>query len=497
MVCGFRGDLTMTLSENSELLSGRPAAGQGHARRTKIIATLGPATDSPEMIRQLILAGLNVARINMSHATPEQTRLTVQRIRSASEELQKRVGILMDLQGPAIRTGELHTSLNLKPGERIALTVRGEKSEEQRSVDVNYDQLVEDIKVGDTVVVDNGMIQLKVLEKRRNQLTCEVLTEGVLGSRRHINLPGVRVNLPALTDKDIKDVDLGIELGVDFIAMSFCREAADVLKLKAILDYRRAPQKVIAKLEDQEGIRNVHAIIDAADGIMVARGDLGMECPLEELPIIQRRVVKHCLIRGKPVIVATHMLESMIENPSPTRAEITDVSNAVYEQADAIMLSGETSVGRYPLKCIEIMDRIARRVERSGGANYAELAKMDSLGAKMVKSAYVMSKEVSAEALVVFTRRGNMARNAAWLRPLHSPIYAFTDNPTLLNQLTLLWGITPFLLEFGRNPEANFERSVQILKDRGLVHAGHNVVAVTEVDVGGKLIDTILMETVE
>lgn len=486
----------MALSENSEILAEHPAHLK-HARRTKIIATLGPATNTVETIEALIAAGMNVARINMSHATADTTRETVARIREASDRSQRRVGILMDLQGPAIRTGDLPTSLNLKPGERIALTVRGEKSEEQHSVDVNYDHLVDDIRTGDVVVVDNGMIQLRVLEKRRNQLTCEVLTEGVLGSRRHINLPGVRVNLPALTEKDIKDVELGIELGVDFIAMSFCREAADVMRLKAILDYRKAPQRVIAKLEDQEGIRNVNAIIEAADGIMVARGDLGMECPLEELPIIQRRVVKQCIVRGKPVIVATHMLESMIENPSPTRAEITDVSNAVYEQADAIMLSGETSVGRYPVKCIEIMDRIALRVERSGGANYAEKARMDSLGAKMVKSAHVLSQEVAAVALIVFTRKGSMARNAAWLRPLHSPIYAFTDNPTLLNQLTLHWGITPFLIEFGANPESNFERAVSVLKDRGLVHAGSNVVAVTEVDVGGKLIDTILMEAVE
>lgn len=486
----------MTLSENSEILPAHPAH-LVHMRRTKIIATLGPASDSAEMIDALISAGMNVARINMSHATPATTRETVARLREAANRRQRHIGILMDLQGPAIRTGDLPTSLNLKPGERIALTVRGEKSEEQRSVDVNYDQLVDDIRIGDVVVVDNGMIQLRVLEKRRNQLTCEVLTEGVLGSRRHINLPGVRVNLPALTDKDIKDVELGIELGVDYIAMSFCREAADVLRLKAILDYRKAPQRVIAKLEDQEGIRNVSAIIDAADGIMVARGDLGMECPLEELPIIQRRVVKQCIIRGKPVIVATHMLESMIENPSPTRAEITDVSNAVYEQADAIMLSGETSVGRYPVKCIEIMDRIAKRVERSGGANYAEKARMDSLGAKMVKAAFVLSQEVNAEALIVFTRKGSMARNAAWLRPLHSPIYAFTDSPILLNQLTLHWGTTPFLIEFAANPETNFDRAIKILKERGLVRAGSNVVAVTEVEVGGRLIDTILLEAIE
>ena len=468
-----------------------------HMRRTKIIATIGPATWDSAMMEKLILAGMDIARINMSHATADQARDICRNVREISTRLNRRVGVLMDLQGPAIRTGELSAALDLKPGETIALTVRGEVSEEQHSVDVNYDQLVDDIKVGDIVLVDNGTIQLKVLEKKRNQLKCEVLTQGTLGSRRHINLPGVRVNLPALTDKDIQDVELGVEIGVDFIAMSFCREAEDVLKLKAILDYKRAHQKVIAKLEDQEGVRNLQAIIEEADGIMVARGDLGIEVPYEELPIIQRRIVKSSIIRGKPVIVATHMLESMIENPSPTRAEITDVSNAVFEQADAIMLSGETSVGKYPIKCIEIMDRIAMRIERSGGANYGEMARMDSLGAKMVKSANVMSREVSAEALLVFTRTGNMARNAAWLRPLHSPLYAFTDNSKLLNQLTLNWGIRPYFLPFDSDPARNFDNAIAMLKQQSLVKAGSHVVAVTEVNIGGRLIDTILMETVE
>jgi len=466
-------------------------------RKTKIIATIGPATWDADMIEKLVAAGMDIARINMSHATAEQARATCERVRAASEKLGRRVGVMMDLQGRAIRTGELPVALDLKPGQTIALTVRGEVSEEKHSVDVNYDDLVDDIKVGDIVQVDNGAIQLKVLEKKRNQLKCEVLTQGTLGSRRHINLPGVRVNLPALTEKDIQDVELGIQIGVDFIAMSFCREAEDVVKLKAILDYRKTHQKVIAKLEDQEGVKNLHSIIGEADGIMVARGDLGIEVPYEELPIIQRKIVKSCVTRGKPVIVATHMLESMIENPSPTRAEITDVSNAVFEQADAIMLSGETSVGKYPIKCVEIMNRIACRIERSGGANYSELAKMDSLGAKMVKSANVMAKEVSADALMVFTRTGNMARNAAWLRPLHSPLYAFTDNPKLLSQLTLNWGIMPYPLVFNADPAKNFENAIEVLKKEGAVKAGNNVVAVTEVTISGRLIDTILMEKVE
>ena len=468
-----------------------------HQRKTKIIATIGPATLSAEMIEKLVLAGMDIARINMSHASADQARETCERVRAASEKLGRRVGVLMDLQGPAIRTGVLSSALDLKPGQTIALTVRGEVSEEEHSVDVNYDDLVNDISVGDVVLVDNGTIQLKVLEKKRNQLKCEVLTEGSLGSRRHINLPGVRVNLPALTDKDIQDVELGIQIGVDFIAMSFCREAEDVLKLRGILEYRKTHQKIIAKLEDQEGVRNLIPIIEEADGVMVARGDLGIEVPYEELPIIQRRIVKNCIIRGKPVIVATHMLESMIENPSPTRAEITDVSNAVFEQADAIMLSGETSVGKYPVKCIEIMDRIACRVERSGGANYSELAKMDSLGAKMMKSANVMASEVSAEAMMVFTRTGGMARNAAWQRPMHSPLYAFTDNSKLLNQLTINWGIHPFYLTFDNEPAKNFENAIHLLKEKALVKAGSNVVAVTEVTISGRLIDTILMETVE
>ncbi|HPA17650.1 MAG TPA: pyruvate kinase [Verrucomicrobiae bacterium] len=469
----------------------------GGIRRTKIIATLGPSTDTAEVIERLILAGMDMARINMSHATHEQVRRVVGKVREVSARLDRRVGIMMDLQGPAIRTGELPLALNLAPGQRIALTVRGEKSEEVRSVDVNYDQLVDDIRIGDTVLIDNGTIRLHVLEKKRNQLVCEVLNEGTLGSRRHINLPGVRVNLPALTDKDIADVELGIELGVDFIAMSFVREAQDVMKLRGIIDYRKAWQKIVAKLEDQEGIRNLDEIIAAADAVMVARGDLGIECPFEELPIIQRRIVKRSIVLGKPVIVATHMLESMIQNPCPTRAEITDVSNAVFEQADAIMLSGETSVGHHPVACVEMMDRIARRVERSGGANYAELAKMDRLGAKMVKSALVMAQEVRADAVIVFTRAGWMARNCAWLRPMHTPLYAFTDNPRLLNQLTLFWGIRPFQMPFSEDPAVTVAGAVAMLKERRLVRTGGNVVAVTEMNIRGRLVRTVLLETVE
>ncbi|WFB36734.1 pyruvate kinase [Kiritimatiellota bacterium B12222] len=468
-----------------------------NSRRTRIIATLGPATESPEMIKKMIEAGVNIFRINMSHAQHDQVRESVRIIREVSQKQITRVGIMMDSRGPEIRTGDIPNDLNLEAGQTIGITVRGEKSAEEYSVDVNYDQLVEDIRVGDVVLIDSGSIELKVDEKKRNQLVCKVLTPGTLKSRRHVNLPGVRVNMPSLTQQDKEDIKLGIEIGIDWFAMSFVREPKDVHELKAILNYHNAPQKVIAKLEDQEGIRNLDGIIEAADGIMVARGDLGIECPYEELPIIQRRMIKQCAQQGKPVIVATHMLESMISSPSPTRAEITDTANAVYEQADAIMLSGETSIGNYPLKCVEIMDRIACRIERSGGAGFYENVKMQSKFAKLVKSAAVLAEECNANALIVFTESGIIARNAARLRLVGTPIYAFSNDNNLLNQLPLYWGIHPSFLETSDDPEDNVSRAVAKLRDRGLLKIGNTVVAVTEVKINDRLVDTILMSTVE
>lgn len=466
-------------------------------RRTRIIATLGPATETPEMIETLIEEGVNIFRINMSHAKHDQVRKSVETIRKISHERVTRVGIMMDSQGPEIRTGEVPKDLPLAAGQIIGLTVRGEKSAEEVSVDVNYDELVEDIRVDDVVMIDNGTIELQVVEKARNQLSCKVLTPGTLKSRRHVNLPGVRVNLPSLTQQDKEDIKLGIEIGVDWFAMSFVREPEDVLQLKAILDYHNAPQKVIAKLEDQEGIKNLDEIIDAADGIMVARGDLGIECPFEELPIIQRRMVKKCAAKGKPVIIATHMLESMIENPSPTRAEITDTANAVYEQADAIMLSGETSIGSYPVKCVQMMNRIAARIERSGGAGFYDDVKMEDKFAKLVKSAAVLAEECQADALIVFTESGIIARNAARLRLVSTPIYAFSAVEDLLNQLPMYWGIQPSYLEMSQDPEDNLHRAMAKLIERGVLKRGQTVVSVTEVRMNDRLVDTIIMEDVE
>ncbi len=467
-------------------------------RRTKIIATLGPATDSPEMLGKLIDAGVNIFRLNMSHAPHDWVRRVVVDIRAASAARQKFTGIMMDTQGPAIRTGDLSVPLDLKPGQKFILTVCAERSEEEHSVNVNYENFINDISVGDVVLVDNGAIHMKVLAKNGNKVECEVLTEGTLGSRRHINLPGVKVSLPALTAKDIKDVALGLDVGVDYIALSFVRESRDLLQLKQLFDGEKCQPLVIAKIEDQEALRNLDAIIAEADAVMVARGDLGIEVPYEELPIIQRRIVKLCQRAGKPVIVATHMLESMIESPMPTRAEVTDVANAVFEQADAIMLSGETTVGKYPIKCIEVFDRIAKRTERSGGANYVEGAMLTTARQKLVKSAVVMANELKAEAILVFTRHGHMARHTAWMRPRYSRIFALCAQEELAARLTLPWGITPVVVPFDMiDPGNTIEGALKSLTAAGHLKKGQTIVVIGSIVISEQMVDTVQMRTVD
>jgi pyruvate kinase len=466
-------------------------------RKTRIIATLGPATESPDVIGQLIDAGMNVARLNMSHAQHDWVRRMVKVIREAAAARNVRVGILMDTQGPAIRTGELSAALDLKPGQKFTFTVRGEKSEEEYSVDVNYENFVNDIGIGDVVLVDNGAIEMKVLKKFANKIECQVLTPGKLGNRRHINLPGVKVSLPALTAKDLQDVALGLELQVDFIALSFVREAKDIRQLRAVVQNGGPRPLIIAKLEDQQAIVNMKEIVQEADGVMVARGDLGIEVPYEELPIIQRRAVKYCLRVGKPVIVATHMLESMIHSPSPTRAEVTDVANAVYEQTDAIMLSGETSVGQYPVKCMEVFNRVSLRIERSGGADFQEHAELQNSRQKMVKSAVNMANDLRAAAIVVFTLAGTSARYAAWMRPSCSPIYAICDSPRVADSLTLNWGVRPMLFPFDHGDrEKTILEAMRELVNRQWLKAGDTVVVVSSIDVAGQMVQAVQMRQV-
>ena len=453
-------------------------------RKTKIVVTLGPATESPEVLRSLIAAGVSVFRINMSHAKHETVRALVPRIRQIAEESGEVVGILLDTQGPAIRTGDVPAKLTLKRGDIFEFTVRGAAATETMSVGVNYDHLVEDLHVGNLVIVDNGLIHMRVLSKTESALRCEVLTPGEMGSRRHINLPGVHVKLPALTEKDLADVALAAAMRVDFVALSFCRFPQDVEQLRSVLLTHGSTAKIVAKIEDQLAVGNLEGIIAVADAVMVARGDLGVECPMEDLPIIQRRIVRRCIIQGRPVIVATQMLESMITNPVPTRAEVTDVANAVFEEADAIMLSGETSVGNYPVEAVAVLDKIARRIELSGGLGFAQKSVLDNDREKTANAAVTLANTFPEAKLVVFTRRGTLAGYVAGLRPKNAPIHAFTPTWEQCRRLSLLRGLTAHQLDFSETPAETVNAAEKVLLERGLAKPGEHLIIVADMFTG-------------
>ena len=466
-------------------------------RKTKIICTLGPATEKTEVLRRLIQKGSDVFRLNMSHATHEWVRNIVPRIRMLAQKAGRPVALLFDTQGPAIRTGDLKTSLHLKPGDILEFTVPGTKSKERYSVDVNYRGFAEDVRVGNTILVDNGLIKLLVLDKGKNRVRCKVLTRAILGSRRHINLPGVHVNLPSLTPKDLADISLGVKMGADFIGLSFVREKGDIEQLRKLLSRKKSKAQIVAKIEDQLAVRSIDKMIESADVIMVARGDLGIECPMEDLPIIQRRIVKNCLRQGKPVVIATQLLESMIINPLPTRAEITDVANAVFEQADALMLSGETTIGRYPVECVEVLHRVAMRIERSGGAGYAENALLENVRQKMVASAVTLANSLQDSKLVVFTLQGRMARYASNLRPQRAPIFAFTPSEEVYRQLALYWGTFPACIDFTRGPDRTMAAAEKFLRKNKWTTPGNKMVIVSDVRMGRAMIDSIQVRVVK
>ena len=465
------------------------------ARRTKIITTLGPATESDEVLKGLV-EKIDIARLNFTHAQHGWASEAVKRIRHFAAAAGRPVAVMMDTQGPSIRTGSLEKPLELKPGGTLVFTVHGEKEQEFPSVDVNYD-FVNDVRVGDTVLVDNGVIRMEVLEKHPRKIRCRVLTEGVLGSHRHINLPGVHVNLPSITSKDLEDIEWAIQNDLEWIALSFVREARDIAEVRKFLKEHGSDIRIIAKIEDQEAVANFDELMEAADALMIARGDLGIECHLEELPIIQRRIVKRCLYTGTTVIVATHILESMIEKPIPTRAEVTDAANAVYEQADAVMLSGETSIGKYPLQAVDVLDRIARRIERSGGANYAEKAAVANPREKLAHSAVIMANDLRARALIVFTRYGQMPKLVSWLRPRYSAIFAFCDNPKVVRQMQLLWGVHPFELQFQDDPEKTVAEAIKVLKKNAMIQKDEWVVSISHILSKGLPIDSVQMRVVE
>jgi pyruvate kinase len=465
-------------------------------RKTKIICTLGPASEDSEIIRQMIEAGTDVFRLNMSHAKHEWVRDIVPRVRALAEQLGRNVALLLDTQGPSIRTGVLQRDLSLAVGDVLEISVRGAPSSEPNSITVNYDGLIDDVAVDDVVLLDNGLMQVRVLAKEANRIRTVVLTAGTLGSRRHINLPGVHVNLPALTEKDLADVALGVELGVDFVALSFARKKEDLKELRQVLQKSGSTAQVVAKIESQSAVREIDDMIAAADVILIARGDLGIECQMEELPIIQRRIVKRCLRLGKPVIVATQMLESMVNNPLPTRAEITDVANAVFEQADGIMLTGETTSGRYPVECVRVLNRVALRIERSGGAGYGKEALLEDPRAKTVAAAINLANSLARSKIIVFTHHGTMARYVSNLRPERAPIFAVASNEHVCRQLAICWGMFPIQIDFTEDPNATIEAAEKYLRNAKLIVPNDNLVIISDVRAGQALVDCVQLRPV-
>ena len=449
-------------------------------RKTKIICTIGPATSGYDSLQKLADAGMNVVRLNMSHGEHGSCAQIIKSIKTLNRKLHHPVALLIDTQGPEIRTGDINNELSLKTGDIISVVARGEADVEASSIQINYEDLINDVNIGDKITVDNGLINLQVLSKEQRTMQCRVIDGGVLKSKRHVNLPGIRVNLPAITEKDRRDILFAMEQEVDFIALSFVRSADDIRELKALLGDKVGKIKIIAKIEDQEGVKNLDAIIQEADGVMVARGDLGVEIPFEELPIIQRKIISQCAKYGRRVIVATHMLESMIENPMPTRAEVTDVANAVYEEADAIMLSGETTVGKYPVKCVEVLDRIARSVEKNRGLRFSDDLMMDNDKQEIAAAAVKLAESIQAKAIVVPTRRGLMANLVTNCHPQSSIICAFTNDSRTRRQLVLNRDVLSYRINFSSDPEKTLANAAHIMMNRDEFSETDKVVVISD-----------------
>lgn len=448
-------------------------------RRAKIVATLGPATSTYEMVRAIIDAGVDVARFNLSHGDYSVHENNFANVRKAADDAQRAVAVLVDLQGPKIRLGKFENGPHeLAPGDIFKITIEdilGTKD----IVSTTFKGLPADVKPGDFLLIDDGKVRVKVVETDGTVVTTEVIVGGPVSNNKGINLPGVAVNVPALSDKDEADLRWGLRTGADLIALSFVRDAKDVQRVHVIMaeEGRRVP--VIAKIEKPQAVDNLEEIIDAFDGIMVARGDLGVELPLEAVPIVQKRAVELCRAMAKPVIVATQMLESMINNPVPTRAETSDVANAVLDGADAVMLSGETSVGEYPVVVVQTMARIIESTEEHGLERIAPIhTKPRTQGGIITLAANEVADFVEAKFLCVFTESGNSARRLSRLRP-KIPMLAFAPDPAIRRRMAVTWGIQSTLVEHVSHTDRMFLQVDDYLLSNDLAQVGDKVVVIS------------------
>ena len=415
-------------------------------RRAKIVCTIGPASDTEEMMRELMLRGMNVARLNFSHGSHEDHARVIRRLRKVARELGRTIGILQDLQGPKIRTGRLKDRLpiTLQTGQTITITSRDVMGTADL-ISTTYQELARDVNPGEQILLSDGRIELVVREISGADVICDVLNGGTLGEHQGINLPGTNVSIPSLTPKDEEDLDFGLKHAVDIIAISFVRTADDVVRARRAIVARGGVTPVIAKLEKPQAIDNLDSILEVANGVMVARGDLGVEVAPEKVPLIQKHVIRRALDFRKPVITATQMLESMTENPRPTRAEASDVANAIFDGTDAVMLSGESAVGKYPREAVEMMARIVAEAEaspfdplRPGHRQARQLSITETICESMAHAA----RDLNVRAIAVFTETANTARILSKYRPA-ADIYAFTRSEAVCNRMNLLWGVTP------------------------------------------------------
>src|SRR3954467_14047918 len=457
-----------------------------NSRRTKIVATLGPSSDTPEMLRALVAAGMDAARLNLSHGTHEEHAERFRRIRQVADDAGRPVAIIADLQGPKIRVGDLPEPVVLRKGEEI--TVCAEEKCRENDLPVAPAVVGEVLKPGHDVLIDDGLVRLRVDEVEDGRVRCEVIVGGSVSSHKGVNLPGVPLPIPSLTRKDTLDLEFAMQLGVDYVALSFVRSPADVRDLRALIEQAGSHAHVIAKIEKSEAVDVLDDVLAETDAVMVARGDLGVEIGPALVPLIQKRIIQKALERGKPVITATQMLESMISSPEPTRAEASDVANAVLDGTSAVMLSGETAVGEYPIEAVAYMDRIARAVEPSLGYRHEipEAGQNPTIGGAMSNAACDVAEALRAAAILVPTFSGATASAVARLRP-RRPIVALTHVNWAQRQMALEWGVTPLLISETSDVEELWRLAVEAARDAGIVESGDGVVitAGTAVNIPG------------
>ncbi len=443
-------------------------------RRTKIICTIGPACQNVDTLREMMRGGMNIARLNFSHGSHEEHEGRIALIREAASLEGKIIGIMLDTKGPEIRTGLLpEGKMTLQPGEVVNL-IHGTTGQ-SGVVAIDYPFLLEDVKAGDTFFIDDGKLNLCVEDVFEDQVRCRVVVGGELKERKGVNIPGVSVRLPALTERDISDLRFGCRQGVDFIAASFVRKAADVLDIRRILEEEGSDAHIIAKIEHSDAVRNLEEIIAVADGVMVARGDLGVELPTEEVPLVQKHIIRLCNRVGCPVITATQMLESMVGNPRPTRAEASDVANAIFDGTDATMLSGETAAGAYPVEAVKTMAKVASRADQSRESqpfNRSRSAEVEITISEAISYATCQAAQVlSAAAIITPTESGSTARAVAKHRPW-VPIVAASPNLRALRKLTLIWGVTPVLVKRTNNTDVLIDQAVDAGLQAGIIRDG-------------------------